>query len=257
MTARSANEKLAKWQKRRAEREAKIEKIKKAPPVLNLSIVEPLTPAQHKVFKLFSNPKNHLFLHGCPGTGKTYLALFLALQGVLTEGNEQEKIVVCRSVVPSREIGFLPGSLKEKTEQYEHPYIAICRDLFHRDDAYTLLKSRKQIDFLTTSFNRGITLSNCYLIIEEAQNMTASELHLMITRVGEGCRVIICGDIRQTDLDGRRQYSGLRDFIKIVKEMESFSFVEFGYEDIIRSGLVREYIMVRDRLEHKKEIDAI
>lgn len=210
---------------------------------LDLKFVEPITNNQHKAFKAFYDDKN-LLLHGVAGTGKTFLALYLALDSVI-RGDAPKPIVILRSVVPARDVGFLPGKLEEKAGPYEGPYHGICAELTGHTTGYEYLKQHNYIQFSTTSFLRGLTFHNNIVIVDECQNMTFSELDTIMTRVGEGCRVIFCGDFRQTDLIRDEERKGLHKFMDVVKKMESFESVEFTEKDIVRSGLVKEYILAK------------
>jgi len=151
--------------------------------------------------------------------------------------------------VPTRDIGFLPGSQKDKMKVYEAPYYDIASKLFNRGDAYEILKQRNQVEFISTSFLRGSTFDDCILVVDEVQNMSDQELHTVMTRVGENCRIIFCGDVKQDDLTSERkkEMSGLRIFMRIIERMKEFKFVEFQPADIVRSALVKAYILERDR----------
>ena len=146
-------------------------------------------------------------------------------------------------------MGFLPGNNREKTKVYEAPYYAICSELFERGDAYEYLKSKNIVDFISTSFIRGITLNNCIIVVDEIANMTLHELDSVITRVGKNCRVIFCGDFRQSDFSKEHEKNGLIDFMKILNRMKSFEYVDFTENDIVRSSMVKEYIIAKDRLK--------
>jgi phosphate starvation-inducible protein PhoH len=239
---------LTKRQKRILRQEQVIDKRGQIGARFNLKRITPLTQAQKDVFEAYDEGY-HLMLHGVAGTGKTFIGLYLALSSVLETG-EYGKVYIVRSVVPSRDMGFLPGNHKEKSKVYEVPYVDICSRLFDRGDAYDLLRTKNIIEFMTTSFVRGITLDNCVLIVDEVQNMSPMELHSLMTRVGENCRVIFSGDVNQDDLTSERkkEYSGLRDFLKIIEAMEEFDFIEFNVNDIVRSNLVKSYIIARDKL---------
>jgi phosphate starvation-inducible PhoH-like protein len=216
-----------------------------------ISKVQPLTTTQSDVFDAFDNSKNlGLMLHGVAGTGKTFLSLYLALKDIIDGVDNKKKVFIVRSVVPTRDMGFLPGNQKEKARAYESPYYSICNELFGRGDAYETLKAKGVIEFITTSFVRGITLDNCIVVVDECQNMAGMELHSVMTRIGNNCRIIFCGDTRQDDLTSERkkEESGLAQFMPILKKMNSFSFIEFGEQDIVRSDLVKEYIITRNRL---------
>lgn len=213
---------------------------------LELIDIIPLTKNQRIAFKSFQSGRN-LFLHGVAGSGKTYISLYLALKEL--ERRQHEKILIYRSTVPSRDMGFMPGNAKEKVKPYEAPYYGILQKLYNRSDAYDILKQKGLMDFESTSFIRGLTLENSIIIVDEAQNLNQQELNSLITRIGENCQVVFCGDMRQTDLDNRRDHSGLLDFYKIIEHMSCFDLIEFGPEDIVRSKLVKEYILTRMHLE--------
>ena len=182
-------------------------------------------------------------LHGAAGTGKTFVSVYKALEQVMNHSSVYDKVVIVRSVVPSREIGHLPGDEKEKTDVYLAPYKAICKELFDTDQAYERLVEQKNIEFLITSFVRGITIDKAIIIVDECQNMNFQELSSVITRVGEGSRIMFCGDFKQTDLNKKHDQSGLKDFVQIINRMPSFRNIEFDVEDIVRSNLVKEFIV--------------
>lgn len=204
----------------------------------------PKTVNQEKVFNSYEQGK-HLFLYGYAGTGKTFLSMHLALESVLN--GEYNKLVIIRSVVPTRDMGFLPGKLEEKIKAYEQPYEQICSDLFNRGDAYSLLKSKGVVEFMATSFIRGITLNNCIVLIDECQNMNDHELNSVITRLGDYSKLIICGDLRQTDLN--REESGFKEVLRIFKRMNILDRIEFTVNDIVRSGFVKDYIIAREKIK--------
>lgn len=205
---------------------------------LDLQEIEPLTKNQVTAFESNKN----LMLHGVAGTGKTFISCYLAFDDMVK--NIYERLVIIRSAVPTRDIGFLPGNEKEKASVYEEPYKDICIELFQRGDAYEILKTKGLVHFMTTSFIRGVTLRNATIMIDECQNMTFHELDSIITRIGQGCRVIFCGDFRQADL----QRNGLKDFVRILKAMEEFEFVDFEIKDIVRSEFVKQYIIAKTDL---------
>jgi phosphate starvation-inducible protein PhoH len=213
----------------------------------NLKHFEPLTKNQRLSFEAYDAGKN-LMLHGIAGTGKSFISMYLALKQVLTENGPFKKIVIVRSVVPTRDMGFLPGNSKEKAKVYEAPYYAICTELFGRGDSYEYLKSRGVVEFISTSFIRGITLNDTIIIVDEMANMTLHELDSVITRVGKNCRIIFSGDFRQSDFVKQQDKSGLKDFMRIIERMKSFVFVDFNEQDIVRSAMVKDYIIVKDRL---------
>lgn len=212
-----------------------------------LRAVSPLTPNQQLTFDAYRKGMN-LMLHGYAGTGKSYISLYLALQEMLSNQSIYDKVIIVRSVVPSRDIGFLPGSVKEKIRVYEEPYKEICDELFGRGDGYDILKMRGMIHFTTTSFLRGITFNNAIVIVDELQNMTFPELDTVMTRMGDHSKIMFCGDFRQTDLVKESEKSGLISFINITKRMNKFAYIEFEKQDIVRSGLVRDYIIKRTEM---------
>lgn len=216
----------------------------------DLKTIEPLTDNQRKFFELYRHSQAML-LHGVAGTGKSYIALYKALEEVLDRGSFYKRVVVVRSAVPSRDIGHLPGDEKEKTEVYQQPYIEICEDLFNRHDAFQRLQEQSAVNFMITSFVRGITLDNSVIIVDECQNMTDMELNSIITRVGDRSKIIFCGDFRQSDLYKKTDMSGLKKFMVIADMMPSFKVLEFEVEDIVRSDLVKEYIIARMQYEEK------
>ena len=200
--------------------------------------IEPLTRNQLKAFET----TDHLVLHGLAGTGKTFISSYLAFDD-MAKGDFQ-KLIIIRSAVPTRDIGFLPGTEKEKSSVYEEPYKDISNDLFSRGDAYEILKQKNIVEFMTTSFIRGITLRDAVILIDECQNMSFHELDSIITRIGENCRVIFCGDFRQADL----RSNGLKDFFRVLERMHAFTFIEFEVEDIVRSDFVKQYIISKSSL---------
>lgn len=215
----------------------------------NLKHVDPLTVNQERTFDEWEDDQN-LLLVGTAGTGKSFLSTYLAMRSILNDKDHQ-KLAIIRSVVPTRDMGFLPGSNKEKSKVYEAPYYAIFSELFGRGDAYDYLKNKGVVEFMTTSFVRGITINDCVILVDEFQNMTPSELHSVFTRIGKNCRVIFAGDIKQNDLNPRKEESGFKDFFKVIDKMRDFSVIEFTREDIVRSSIVKQYIIAREDLEER------
>lgn len=210
-----------------------------------LEDISPITPAQRNTFELFKQGYN-LILKGSAGTGKTFIGLYLSLKSILGHGS-QNKIIVVRSAVATRDIGALPGDLDEKTGIYELPYYAICNELTGNKNSYSSFKADGLVTFVPTSYVRGVTFRDSIIIVDEFQNMTDHELYSIITRAGEGCRFIFCGDFKQTDLSGKgNDKSGFANFINIVSKMDSFAQVEFTHDDIVRSGLVKEFIIAHE-----------
>lgn len=216
----------------------------KGPQNLNLSKVMPLTKNQTR---FFDNYKRHdiMVLHGFAGTGKTYIALYNALYDVVN--GDYDGVVICRSSVPSRDVGFLPGNEQEKMKVYEAPYQAMVNMLFNRGDAYECLKAKKHVEFMSTSFVRGITIDNKIIIVDEMQNLSFEELDSIITRVGKNSKIIFCGDYSQTDLKKREQ-DGLDKFLDILELIEEVGMIEFEISDIVRSGLVKKYLIAKEQL---------
>lgn len=213
---------------------------------INIKEIHPLTENQRKVFSAYDDGKNILSI-GSAGTGKSFLFFYLTLFDLLFS-NRYSKIIIFRSAVPTRNIGFLPGNEDEKMSAYTLAYKGICSELLERGDGFELLKKKDMIEFQSTSFVRGTTFDNCLIIVEEIQDMNLHEISTLITRCGKNTRIFLCGDIKQTDLDPRREVSGIQDFIRIAANMDSFEIVEFGIEDIVRSGLVREYLVAKENL---------
>ena len=229
---------------------SKLSKRKKPIGAELLLDIEPLTDNQKKLFESYDAGK-HLVAHGVAGSGKTFLCLFKALQDVLSEYTPYEKIYIVRSLVPTREIGFLPGSHEDKASLYQIPYKNMVKYMFQMpSDAdfemlYGNLKAQETISFWSTSFIRGTTLDNCIIIVDEFQNMSAHELDSIITRVGENCKIMFLGDASQSDLLRQNERNGIVDFMNVLRLMPSFDIIEFGVDDIIRSGLVKEYIIAK------------
>lgn len=213
---------------------------------LDLLNIKPKTDNQTKTFEEYSNNQN-LLLHGVAGTGKSFISIYLALNELKYKSTNKKSVKIIRSVVPSRDVGFLPGNAKEKAKVYEAPYYSIFTELFGRGDAYDYCKQNGTVEFITTSFIRGQTFDNSIIIVDECQNMSWQELDTIMTRIGNNSRIIFCGDFRQTDLKNAREKEGLFQFMRVVHGMNQFSNVEFGINDIVRSSLVKEYIIEKYR----------
>ena len=212
--------------------------------------IDPLTENQKKFFDSYAEGK-HLVAYGCAGTGKTFITLYNALYEVLDEKTLYERIYLVRSLVATREIGFLPGTHEDKADIYQIPYKNMVKYMFQMpSDAdfemlYGNLKSQETIKFWSTSFIRGTTLDNAIIIVDECQNLSAHELDSIITRVGENSKIMFCGDATQSDLVKTNERNGILNFLSILRRMPSFDMIEFGVEDICRSGLVKEYIIAK------------
>jgi phosphate starvation-inducible PhoH-like protein len=145
-------------------------------------------------------------------------------------------------------MGFLPGSEKQKAEVYEQPYQEICDDLFGRGDGWRILKLKRLVEFTTTSFLRGTTFNDAIIIVDECNNMNFQEIDTVMTRIGTNSRIVFCGDYRQSDLNKPHDKTGIRELMAITRRMPSFDHIEFGIEDIVRSGTVREYIIQKTEM---------
>ena len=213
--------------------------------------IGPITENQKILFKSYSEGK-HLIAYGAAGTGKTFVTLYNAIKDVLDETTPYERIYIVRSLVATREIGFLPGDHEDKSDIYQVPYKHMVKYMFQMpSDAdfemlYGNLKSQDTIKFWSTSFLRGTTLDNAIVIVDEFQNLNFHELDSIITRVGENSRICFCGDARQSDLVKTNDRNGIVDFMNILRKMPSFDIIEFGIDDIVRSGLVKEYIIAKN-----------
>ena len=212
--------------------------------------VEPLTENQKKLFDAYSQGK-HIVAYGCAGTGKTFITFYNALREVLDEITPYEKVYLVRSLVATREIGFLPGSHDDKADIYQIPYKNMVKYMFQmQSDAdfemlYGNLKSQETVKFWSTSFLRGTTLDNSIIIVDEFQNCTMHELDSIITRVGENSKIMFCGDASQSDLQKSNDRNGIVDFLSVLRKMPSVDIIEFGVDDIVRSGIVKEYIIAK------------
>ena len=210
--------------------------------------INPITENQNLFFKEWGAEKN-LFAYGAAGTGKTFIALYLALKDVMDEFSPYEKVYIVRSLVSTREIGFLPGTHEDKSELYQVPYKNMVKHMFEMPDdtsfdmLYDNLKHQETISFWSTSFLRGTTLDDAIIIVDECQNLNFHELDSIITRVGQDSKIVFCGDVNQSDLQKTNERNGILDFQRILEEMEEFSMIEFGINDIVRSGLVKSYLI--------------
>jgi len=212
--------------------------------------IEPITENQKILFNSYNESKN-IIAYGAAGTGKTFVTLFNALKDVLDESTPYEKIYIVRSLVATREIGFLPGDHEDKSDIYQVPYKNMVKYMFQMSsDAdfemlYGNLKAQDTIKFWSTSFLRGTTLDRSIIIVDEFQNLNFHELDSIMTRVGEDSKIFFCGDASQTDLQKTNEKNGIVDFMKIIRSMPSFDVIEFGIDDIVRSGIVKEYLIAK------------
>ena len=215
--------------------------------------VKPITDNQKLVFESYKKGLNQ-FLFGCAGTGKTFVSLYLGLRDVLKNETAYERVVMVRSLIPTREIGFLPGDEEDKAALYQVPYSNMVQFMFKQPNEqafnmlYDRLKAQGSFYFLSTSFLRGLTFDNSIIIVDECQNLNFHELDTIITRVGQDSKIIFCGDFMQTDLTKMGERNGLHDFLRILEEMNEFSCTEFDIGDIVRSGFVRNYLIQKTKL---------
>ena len=213
--------------------------------------IKPLTKSQERFFDAYKKGKN-IFAYGAAGTGKTFVGLYLALKDVLEQMTPYENVYVVRSLVSTREIGFLPGDHEDKSFLYQIPYKHMVKYMFEMasdsefEMLYGALKTQETIKFWSTSFIRGTTLDNSIILVDEMQNLNFHELDSIITRVGENSKIIFCGDASQSDLTKTNERNGILEFMKIISAMDQdFESIEFGLDDIVRSGLVRKYLFTK------------
>jgi predicted ribonuclease YlaK len=222
----------------------------------NMVTVSPVTDNQKIAFKDYKDGKN-LFLYGAAGTGKTFITLYMALQEALRNETKYDCVYIVRSAVPTREIGFLPGDEEDKTALFQVPYQNMVKFMFEQPNEqafnllYDRLKNQGSLMFLTTSFLRGITLDNAIIIVDEAQNLNFHELDTIITRVGMDSKIMFCGDFFQSDLQKHSEKEGIKHFMSILRGMKSFSNIEFTLGDIVRSGMVKEYLISKIKKEQE------
>ncbi len=215
---------------------------------------DPLTENQSKFFEAYKRGDYFVMLCGSAGTGKSFIATYKALEEVLDKSSSFHRVVIVRSAVQSRDLGFTPGSVEEKMSLYEQPYMQICHTLFGRRDAYEALKECGRIEFISTSFIRGMSFDDAVIIVDECQNMTFEELSTIMTRVGYRSKIIFCGDYKQTDLyRNNKDKSGLKKFHEIAKMMQSFTNIEFTTDDIVRSSIVKDFLIAVERYEKLSE----
>ena len=218
-----------------------------------LNQIKPVTDSQKLVFDTWKQGQNQ-FLFGCAGTGKTFVSLYLGLSEVLRNETPYDKVIMVRSLIPTREIGFLPGDEEDKAALYQVPYSNMMQFMFEQpneqafETLYNRLKGQGSYYFLSTSFLRGLTFDNSIIIVDECQNLNFHELDTIITRVGQDSKIVFCGDFSQSDLTRTNERNGLMDFLQILQEMEEFNCIEFNIGDIVRSGFVRNYLIQKTKL---------
>ena len=220
-----------------------------------LNKFEPLTENQSKFFEAYKRGDYFTMLCGSAGTGKTFIALYKAIEEVLDRSSSFHRVVIVRSAVQARDLGFTPGSVEEKMSLYEQPYMQICHTLFGRRDAYDALKEGNRIEFISTSFIRGMSFDDAIILVDECQNLTWEELSTIMTRVGYRSKIIFCGDYKQTDLyRNNKDKSGMKKFHEIAKMMQSFTNIEFTTEDIVRSSLVKDFLIAVEKYEKEHSV---
>ena len=218
----------------------------------HLKTFDALTQNQQIFFDAYKRGDYFIALHGVAGTGKTFIALYKALEEVLDKSNPFSKIIIVRSSVQSRDMGHLPGDTDQKMDIFKQPYGQICDTLFGRRDAYQRLEEQHYIEFISTSFIRGMSFDDAIIIVDECQNMNYSELQTVITRVGHRSKIIFCGDYRQNDLTkNKSDVSGIKKFLEIAETMDCHTRVEFTVDDIVRSSLVKDWIIAELQYEDK------
>ena len=218
-----------------------------------LVTIKPITDNQKQVFATWKKGQNQ-FLFGSAGTGKTFVSLYLALNDIFDLKKPYERVILVRSLIPTREIGFLPGDEEDKAALYQVPYQNMVQFMFEMPNEqafnglYDKLKGQGSLFFLSTSFLRGLTFDNSIIIVDECQNLNFHELDTIITRVGQDSKIIFCGDFDQSDLQKTNEKNGLHDFLRILEEMDEFNCTEFTIGDIVRSGFVRNYLINKTKL---------
>jgi len=212
----------------------------------NMRDIKPITDSQIEAYEQWEKGRN-LILSGAAGSGKTFIALYLALQELIK--NRKKRLVILRSVVPTRDIGFLPGTQEEKEAAYLTPYIGVISEIFKNNPTlFTSFLKNGTIEFLTTSYIRGITLKDAIVVVDEFQNCNFHELDSIITRIGKGSRVIFSGDYYQSDFTNRKEKEGIGEFLKIIESLKHFKKIEFTWKDCVRSGMVRDYLMTKEKM---------
>ena len=217
---------------------------------LQLREIEPKTHAQSQLFDAFYDGY-HLVAMGTAGTGKSFLSVYLGLEAVFDPHSEYKKVLICRSCVPSRDIGFLPGTEEEKISVYKRPYQSIVQELFKRDDAWEILEKKNVIEFCSTSFLRGTTIDNTIIFVDEIQNLAYNEIHNVVTRIGRNSALVLAGDFDQSDLDVEE--SGVKDFYEIAKKIQGFKIVTFQERDIVRNDFIKDYIIAKNQYDKERK----
>ena len=219
----------------------------------NMVAIKPATDNQKLVFESWKTGTSQ-FLYGAAGTGKTFISLYNGLREALDNTSKIDKVIIVRSLIPTREIGFLPGDEDDKSALYQVPYSNMVQFMFEMPNEqsftnlYERLKAQGTLFFLSTSFLRGLTFDNALVIVDECQNLNFHELDTITTRLGQDSKIAVCGDFTQSDLVRTNEKNGLWDFLRIAEEMKEFNCTEFTIGDIVRSGFVRNYLIQKTKL---------
>jgi phosphate starvation-inducible protein PhoH and related proteins len=214
----------------------------------DIATIKPLTHAQTEMFHDFFAGQN-IVASGSAGSGKTFVGVYLALNEILSPKSNVSKIIIVRSAVATRDMGFMPGTLEEKTALFEAPYRDIFSQLMKHENSYQDMKEAKLVEFITTSYIRGSTWDDAVVIVDEFQNMSAHELNSIMTRMGQNSRIIFAGDMVQTDLRKHRgDVSGADQLLKVTDKMSQFNNVIFTHHDIVRSQLVKDWIIAAEEV---------
>jgi len=199
------------------------------------------------IYKELVEKNDIVFSIGPAGTGKTFMAVAFAVAAL--ENNEVDRIVLSRPAVEAGEsLGFLPGDLKEKVDPYLTPLYDALGFMFSRSKLRPLLE-KKVIEIVPLAYMRGRTLDNAYMILDEAQNATAMQMKMFLTRIGINSRAIVTGDITQVDLP-KQSTSGLIQVAEILKDVEGIGFVQLNDSDVVRHPLVRKIIKAYDKKKY-------
>ena len=217
---------------------------------LELKYIVPKTPAQHALFEAFYDGFHPIAL-GSAGTGKSFISIYLGLESIFDTTTPYKKLTICRSAVPSRELGFLPGDEQGKIAIYKRPYVQIVNELLGRADGFEILEKKGIIEFTSTSFLRGTTINDTIIFLDEIQNLSSTELHTVVTRIGRDSALVLAGDFFQNDLSEGE--SGLREFYEIAKRVKGFRIISFQERDIVRNEFIKEYIIAKNAVEKERK----
>lgn len=212
--------------------------------------IKPKTESQLVFFDEYNAGKRIIANLGTTGTGKTFTALYAALNSVLDPSSEYFHIKLVRSLVEVRKNGFLPGTQEEKQEPYESVYADAAANMFTYNNPYELLKDLGYVSFESTAHLRSRTFDNTIMIIDEIQNMDRSEIFTAITRVGKHSKLILCGDGKQDDLQRHREKSGFSYLLELLSLLpeEKRATIIYDHEDIVRDDLVKDIIIADEKI---------